>query len=244
MHLNWRKMIRLNNFLASAGICSRRQADEYIKQGRVDVNKKTVIDLSINIDPEKDTVMFDGVRVKQRAHVYILLNKPKGVVSTTSDEKDRKTVLDLIKTKERIFPVGRLDYNTTGVILLTNDGDFTNYMLHPGNKIPRTYVATLHKPLLEEDKKKLEKGFRLEGKFAKIEKITILKKPLMAEVTVTEGRNHFIKNVFKKLGYFVDELHRKAYASFNDKDLPSGAYRYINENEIKNFYKHYGHPEE
>lgn len=234
----------MNNFLASAGICSRRQADEYIKQGRVDVNKKTVIDLAIVIDPAKDTVVFDGVRVKQREHLYILLNKPKAVVSTTSDELGRKKVIDLVKTKERIFPVGRLDFNTTGVIILTNDGDLTNHMLHPGNKIPRTYIATLHKPLIEEDLKKLEKGFKLDGKFSKFEKVTILKKPLMAEVTVTEGRNHFVKNVFKKLGYFVDELHRKSYGTFSDKDLPIGAYRFLSAAEIKSFYKRFGEPKD
>lgn len=232
-------MIRLNNFIAASGICSRRQADEYIKQGRVDVNRKTVSDFGIFIDPDKDDVRFDGERIKPKEHIYILLNKPKGVVSTTADEKGRKTVINLIKTKERIFPVGRLDFNTTGVILLTNDGDFTNVMLHPGNKVPRTYIAEIHRPLAEEDQQKLEKGFVYDGKFSKFEKVKVTKRGEVVEVTVTEGRNHFVKNLFKKLGYFVNELHRKSYANFNDRDLPVGAYRFIDKSEIKAFYKNY-----
>ncbi|HSD64909.1 MAG TPA: pseudouridine synthase, partial [Ignavibacteriaceae bacterium] len=147
--------MRLNKFIAESGITSRRKAEELILQGRISVNKKTVTDLAYNVNPEHDKITLDGERIKNRKHQYYLLNKPRGVVTTTNDEKDRKTVVDLIRTNERIYPVGRLDYDTTGVLFLTNDGDFAQQLTHPGNKIPREYEVKLNKSLSVGDQEKM-----------------------------------------------------------------------------------------
>jgi len=149
-------MIRLNKFISDCGISSRRKSEELILQGRVEVNKKVIIDLSFKVDPEKDFVELDGEKITRRKHVYYLLNKPKGVITTSNDEKQRRTVVDLIKSGQgasvprgKIYPVGRLDYNTTGVLILTNDGEFTNLLTHPGNRVPREYEVKLDKMLTE-----------------------------------------------------------------------------------------------
>ena len=130
-------LTRLNKYIAESGITSRRKSDELILQGRVTVNNKVIAELGYKIDSEHDNVMVDGEKVNPRRHIYFLLNKPSGVVTTTDDEKKRRTVVDLINVNEKIFPVGRLDYNTTGVLLLTNDGEFSNFLTHPRNKIPK-----------------------------------------------------------------------------------------------------------
>ena len=153
-------LMRINKFIADSGITSRRKAEDLIKQGRVSVNNQIIIELSYRINPDKDEVAIDGERIKIKQHVYYLLNKPKGVVSTTNDEKKRKTVIDLVKSKEKIYPVGRLDYNTTGVLLITNDGEFSNLLTHPGNRVPKVYEALLDKPINEHDRNELLKGVR------------------------------------------------------------------------------------
>lgn len=140
-------MTRLNKFIADSGITSRRKAEELILQGRVTVNNKTITKLAFNIDVESDEVTVDGEKIKPADHVYFLLNKPKGVVTTTDDEKHRMTVTDLIKSKQKIFPIGRLDYNTTGVLILTNDGEFAQKLIHPKNNIIREYEVKLDKEL-------------------------------------------------------------------------------------------------
>ncbi|KAB2843945.1 MAG: rRNA pseudouridine synthase, partial [Melioribacteraceae bacterium] len=132
----------MNKFLSECGIASRRKSEELILQGRVSVNGNIVLDLATQINIEKDIVQLDGEKIKSAGKVYFLLHKPKGFITSTSDEKDRRTVVELINTKEKIFPVGRLDFNTTGVLLLTNDGEFSNFITHPRNKIPREYIAT------------------------------------------------------------------------------------------------------
>ena len=149
--------MRLNKYLASCGVGSRRKVEELIVEGRVEVNNKTVVDLATQINEESDHVKVDGQKLAIRKHVYYLLNKPKGVITTTADERDRKTVVDLIDTKDIIFPVGRLDFNTTGVLFLTNDGEFSNLVTHPKNKIPREYEVLLDRPLDDKDKEKLLK---------------------------------------------------------------------------------------
>ena len=136
-------MVRLNKYIADSGITSRRKSEELILNGRISVNGKVVRELSFKVTPGKDAVKFDGDRILPKRHQYFLMNKPKGTITSTKDEKNRKTVLDLIKTKEKIFPVGRLDYNTTGVLLLTNDGNFSNLMTHPKNLVSRKYEATI-----------------------------------------------------------------------------------------------------
>jgi 23S rRNA pseudouridine2605 synthase len=233
--------IRLNRFLAECGIASRRKSEEFINEGRVQINGKVIIELAHFIDTDKDKISLDGELIKPQRKVYYLLNKPKGFITSTSDDKGRKTVLDLIDTKEKIFPVGRLDYDTTGVLLLTNDGDFTNYFTHPGNKIPRIYLAKLDQPLKEEDKLKLLKGLFVDGRKSKFEKISFQVRNQYQKVIVEtiEGRNHFVKNMFRAVGYYVDDLHRESFGVFNVKGIPKGSYRIVTYQEIKKVYENH-----
>lgn len=233
--------VRLNRFLSESGVASRRKSEEYIKGGRVAVNGKLVYDLATSIDEENDIVKVDGERVRPEKKVYFLLNKPKGFITTTEDEKGRKTVVDLIKTKAKIFPVGRLDYDTTGVLLLTNDGDFANFLMHPSNKIPREYKVTLDNPIEDEHRFKLTKGITLEGRKGKFEKIFYAHKDHKDKLVATtvEGRNHFVKRMFGALGYNVKKLERLSYAGFTTKGMPIGAYRKISDGEIKSIYEQY-----
>lgn len=228
-------MVRLNKFISECGISSRRKAEEFILQGRVTVNNKTITKLAYNIDPEKDIVELDGEKIKPRKKLYFLLNKPSGYISTTSDEKKRKTVLDLLHVREKIYPVGRLDYDTTGVLILTNDGEFANKILHPTNKIIRTYIATLDKVLDEKDAEKLIKGIMLDKRKSKFEKISFPVKNNKTKVKVDciEGRNHFVKRMFATLGYEVKKLHRESFAGIK-ADIPIGSYRELKISEIKN----------
>lgn len=234
-------LIRLNKYISDSGITSRRKADELILQGRVAVNGRAVFDLPMKVDDENDIVSLDGEVIKAKRHFYFLLNKPKGVVTTTKDEKNRRTVIELLKTKERIYPVGRLDYNTTGVLLLTNDGEFSNFLTHPKNKVPREYEVKLDRPIADEDKLKLLKGVYIYGNKGVFTKILFPKKNDRKFVIVTsvEGRNHFVKNMFKTLSYNVMSLNRKSYAGIV-ADVPVGAYRELTISEIKGVIKNYG----
>ena len=233
--------LRLNRYLAECGIASRRKSEEFIKAGRVNVNGKTVIELAFVIDSENDIIKVDGEKLHQQKKVYFLLNKPKGFITSTSDEKGRRTVVQLIETNQNIFPVGRLDFNTTGALLLTNDGDFTNFLTHPKNHVPRVYKATLNKELLEEDKLKLMKGIQLDGRKSRFAEIKSLNKKdwKRVSVTTTEGRNHFVKNMFAALGYFVDQLERISFGNFTVKGLPIGGYRKLSFSEIEKIYETY-----
>jgi 23S rRNA pseudouridine2605 synthase len=233
--------MRLNKYLASCGVGSRRKVEELIVTGRVDINNKTVIDLSYQINEETDHVMVDGNKIAPRRHVYYLLNKPKGVITTTADEKNRQTVVDLIDTKDIIFPVGRLDYNTTGVLFLTNDGDFSNLVTHPKNKIPREYEVLLDRPLDDGDKEKLLKGIYLEGERGRFKQIVFPKKNHYTNVIVTavEGRNHFVKKMFAALSYTVKNLNRISFAGIY-ADIPVGNYRILTQSEIDEVIHKYG----
>ena len=232
--------IRLNKYLSDCGIASRRKTEEFIVQGRVSVNGKIINTLSCVIDPTKDKVALDGEMIKAKKHIYFLLNKPKGYITSTNDEKGRKTVVELIDTKENIFPIGRLDYNTTGVLLLSNDGDFSNFLAHPSSKIPREYEAKINKPLKLEDEPKFLKGFYIDGKKGKFVSIKIHKKdPTTVKVITVEGRNHFVKKMFAAAGYFVNALDRSNYGPFDHKKIPVGAYRIVKETEIAEVYKEY-----
>ncbi|MCB9250039.1 MAG: rRNA pseudouridine synthase [Ignavibacteriales bacterium] len=226
---------RLNKYLSECGIASRRKSDELIQEGRVQVNGSTVFELGTKINPDKDEVYVDGEKLKEQKKVYFLLNKPIGVITSTSDEKNRVTVVDLIKTKEKIFPVGRLDYNTSGVIMLTNDGEFSNYLTHPKNGIEREYTVKIDKPLELEDKEKLLKGIYLDNRKSKFTSVTFPKKNIfkLVNVTTVEGRNHFVKRMFDALGYGVNELSRIRYGKINVKNMKPGEYRIITEKEVK-----------
>jgi 23S rRNA pseudouridine2605 synthase len=234
--------LRLNRFLAECGIASRRKSENFITEGRVSVNKKTVSELSVLVDPDVDVIAIDGEKVKPQKKVYFLLHKPKGFITSTSDEKGRKTVVELIETNQKIFPVGRLDYNTTGVLLLTNDGDFANFITHPSHKVPRDYKVTLNRELAEEDKIRLLKGILLDGRKSKFESISSVHKGKYDKVFVStvEGRNHFVKNMFSALGYFVDQLERINFGGLNVKGIPVGSYRILSKQEIKRIYDTFG----
>ncbi len=231
---------RINKFIADSGITSRRKAEELILQGRVSVNNKLVNELGYRINPDRDEVFIDGERIKTKKNAYYLLNKPKGTISTTNDEKNRKTVVELIKTKEKIYPVGRLDYNTTGVLLLTNDGDFSNLLTHPKNKVPKVYEVKLDKPLDETDKKELIKGIFIDRRRSKFVKVTFAnpKNRKVVEVESVEGRNHFVKRMFQALGQNVKSLNRKSFAGIK-ADIPLGSYREMNKTEVQKLIKRY-----
>jgi 23S rRNA pseudouridine2605 synthase len=233
-------LTRINKFLADSGAASRRKVEEFIKDGRVEVNGRVITDLSLKIDTENDEVRLDGERLKPKEHVYILMNKPPGVVTTTDDERNRKTVIDLLETRDKVYPVGRLDYNTTGVLILTNDGDFANLLAHPRNKVPRTYEVKLSRPLSLEDKVKLLKGIYLETGRGRFTEINFPKQDYTRpEVTSVEGRNHFVKDMFGALSYNVTALNRKSFAGLY-ADVPVGGYRYLSIKEIEGLIKKYG----
>ncbi len=232
--------VRLNKFIAESGISSRRKAEEFILQGRVTVNRKTITELSFKVNPDEDEVFVDGERIKQKQYVYYLLNKPKGVITTTDDEKNRMTVVHLIKTNQKIFPVGRLDYNTTGVLFLTNDGNFSNLLTHPKNNIQRIYEVNLDRNLEDDDKSTLLKGVYIEGEkgvFTKAEFPKIKDRKRLI-VTCTEGRNKFVKRMFAALGYTVVLLNRISFAGMS-ADIPLGTYRKLTTLEVKNLFKNY-----
>jgi len=234
--------MRLNKFIAECGIASRRKSESFILEGRVAVNGKTVNQLSFIVDTDNDIVTLDGEKLKLEKKVYFLLNKPKGYVTTTSDEKKRKKVTDLINTQHKIFPVGRLDYNTTGVLILTNDGDFANFLTHPSNQIPREYKVLLNRDLEVKDKEKLLTGIYLDKRKSKFEEINFFRKGDYKKIKVitVEGRNRFVKRMFGALGYHVEELERIRFGTFTVQNLPRGSYRKLSYTEIQNVYKTYG----
>jgi 23S rRNA pseudouridine2605 synthase len=232
-------IVRLNKYLSECGIASRRKSDELINDGRVSVNGRLVLELGTKINTDTDEVFIDGEKLRSQNKVYYLLNKPKGVITSTKDEKNRTTVTDLIRSKEKIFPVGRLDFNTTGVLILTNDGDFTNFLTHPKNKIEREYQVTLDKELAVEDKHKLLKGIYIDKRKSIFTEISFPKRNnfKVSNVITVEGRNHFVKRMFETLGYRVQELKRVRFDNFTVKNLRAGEYRAITKKEIKKYLK-------
>jgi len=232
--------VRINKFLADSGISSRRKSEEYISQGRVAVNDKIVTEFSHKVDIEKDIVTLDGEKIKPKKNIYILLNKPKGYITTVSDDRNRRTVMDLVKSKERIYPVGRLDYDTTGLLFLTNDGELSQLLTHPGNKVPREYEVKLDRPLDENDRLKLLQGVLLEGKRGKFLKITFpwQKDKEIVSVICEEGRNRFVKRMFRKLDYTVLELNRLSFAGIM-LNVPPGKSRNLTFDEIKELKQKY-----
>lgn len=228
--------LRLNRFLAMAGVASRRKSDELILSGVVRVNGKVVTELGTKVDPENDRVTVNGkpvVLVEKK--IYILMNKPKDAITTVSDEKGRTTVMDYLKTKYRVFPVGRLDRNTTGVLLFTNDGDFANALLHPRYEIEKMYRVTLDKQITDEDLKKLRKGIELEDGVAKARSADIIEgsKRKKVLITLTEGRNREVRRMFEALGYDVKQLDRVSFAGLTPLGVPRGKWRFLTNLEVK-----------
>ena len=236
-------MERLQKVIANSGYCSRRKAEELIVNGRVKVYGEVVTELGVKVSSD-DAISVDGKALKlEEDKVYFLLNKPRGVVSTSSDDKGRKTVVDLIDTDKRIYPVGRLDYDTTGLLLLTNDGSLANLLMHPTNGIPKKYVAKLNKFFEISDLKRLEKGIMIDGIMCiptrvKIKTNNREKDFSIVEVTILEGRNHIIKRLFMELGYLVDKLSRIEYSFLNLDGLKSGEYRMLSIKEVRKLYEY------
>lgn len=225
--------IRLNKLIAESGLTSRRKADELIKSGVVKVNGRTVTKLGTVVSLN-DLVTVNGKPIKLlKRYEYILLNKPKDTICTVKDEKGRKTVLDLIQTKSRIYPVGRLDRNTTGVLLLTNDGELANRLMHPKYEVLRVYNVGLDKPLKPEDAKAISKGVEIEGeKFQKCEIFIDLKDARKVSIALVEGKNREIKRIFEHFGYEVKKLHRSMFANLTVKGLRRGEWRHLTKREI------------
>lgn len=226
--------MRLNKYIAHAGICSRRKASEHIKKGAVTVNDLVVTEMGYKVQ-QGDVVKFQGeMVVPTRNHVYLLLNKPKNVITTLQDERDRRTVLDFVDelTQERIYPVGRLDRNTTGLLLLTNDGAFAQKLSHPSFNIKKVYKATLDKPLLEEDLEKIRQTLVLDDGPAPVDAIEYGPKPNVIGLEIHIGRNRIVRRLFEHLGYHVVKLDRVRYASLTKKNLPVGKARFLTPQEL------------
>lgn len=232
--------MRINKFLAECGIASRRNCETLVTAGRVKVNGKTVTMLATDVDPEFDLVSVDEKPVKPIArHLYLALNKPKGYVCTTNDEFGRKTVMDFFEGKypgKRIFPVGRLDYDTEGLLILTTDGDLSNRLMHPRNEIPKTYVAKIEGEIAESDLNKLRQGVILDGVKTKKCKVRLLgteNNVSRVEVVITEGRNRQVRRMFECINRDVIFLKRTAIGDIKLGGLYRGNFRELKENEIE-----------
>ena len=227
--------IRLNKYIANAGICSRREADTYIELGNVTVNGKIITEMGYKVKPGDD-VRFDGVRITPEAKRYILLNKPKNYITTMEDERGRKTVMELIHNavKERVFPVGRLDRQTTGLLLFTNDGELAKKLTHPKHQVRKLYHVVLDKKLAMSDLQKIEENFVLDGKMVFVDKVSYIDGKPKNEVGIEihSGRNRIVRRIFEHFGYSVTKLDRVIFAGLTKKDLPRGRWRHLTQQEI------------
>lgn len=226
--------IRLNRFVAQSGLCSRREADDFITAGLVSVNGVVVTELGTKVKPT-DEVRFNDERIRGEKNVYILLNKPKGYVTTLEDDHADKTVMELVKDacKERIYPVGRLDKNSLGLLLFTNDGDITRQLTHPSNRKKKIYEVALDKPLTRADFDALAEGITLEDGDAFFDEISYLKDDKKSVgVEIHSGRNRIVRRMFEHLGYSVTKLDRVYYAGLTKKNLKRGAWRFLTDDEV------------
>ena len=229
--------IRLNKYISNSGICSRREADVYIKAGSATVNGKIVNEMGFQVMPN-DVVKFDGSLISPERKRYVLLNKPKNFITTMDDDRGRKTVMELIvnATKERIYPVGRLDRNTTGLLLFTNDGELAKKLTHPKHNIQKLYHASLDKKLAMRDMQKIADGFILDEKRVLVDEISYIMNQPKSEVGVKihSGRNRIVRRIFENFNYSVTKLDRVLFAGLTKKDLPRGHYRHLTELEVSN----------
>lgn len=230
---------RLQKYLAQCGVASRRKCEELILQGRVQVNGVTVTELGTKINPEKDKIKFDGKDIKQSQKlVYILLNKPIGYVTTADDQFGRDTVLDLVKVKERIVPVGRLDMYTSGALILTNDGDFVYQVTHPKHEIEKTYTVTIKGIVQNNEVEQLRSGVKIDDYITKPARVKILKTDnekdiSRLEITIHEGKNRQVRKMCEAVGRKVLALHRSKIGNLGVKDLELGKWRYLDSKEVK-----------
>ncbi len=227
--------IRLNRFLANAGVCSRREADEYIKAGIISVNGEIVSELGSKVLPT-DNVMFHNQPVKIEKKVYILLNKPKDFVTTVEDTHGRKTVMDLVRNAcaERVYPVGRLDRNTTGVLLLTNDGDLATKLTHPKNNKKKIYHVGLDRDLTAEHYDKILTGIDFGDFTIKADALEFVKDGSLREIGIEihSGQNRIVRRIFESFGYKITKLDRVFFAGLTKKNVPRGRYRFLSEKEV------------
>ncbi len=229
-------LIRLNRYIANAGICSRRKADELIEAGVVSVNGEVVSELGAKIDPIKDVIRYNGETLKREKMVYVLLNKPKDYITTTEDPQERRTVMQLVEkaSRERIYPVGRLDRNTTGLLLMTNDGELADKLSHPRNSVTKIYNIELDKSLTQGDLNKIAYGLELEDGLIKPDTVTYVQGGSKRDIGIQihSGKNRIVRRIFEHLGYEVVKLDRVIYANLTKKDLTRGRWRYLEEKEI------------
>lgn len=233
-------MERLQKIIANSGYCSRRKAEEYIQQGKVFVNGQKITELGFKASFE-DVITVNGESLNKEEKEYILFYKPRGVVTTNSDDKGRKTVIDFIHTKNRIYPVGRLDYDTTGLLLLTNDGTLAHLLMHPKTHIPKTYIVKVKGIVPPTILKKLCNGVEIDGRktgkaHARVKKYDKKTNTSIVELTIYEGRNHQVKKMFSALDYDVIKLKRETYAFLTLDGLTSGEYRHLTIKEVKKLY--------
>ena len=235
-------MERLQKVIAASGICSRRKAEELILKGKVKVNGKTITELGVKVS-SSDRIEVENKLIEREIKEYYLLNKPREVITSTTDDKGRRTVVDLINTSARIYPVGRLDYDTTGALLLTNDGEFANVLMHPSKNIEKVYLAKLEGIIKGEQIKKLKEGIILDDRLVKptrvkLKKVNDKSNSSLVEITIVEGLNHQVKRMFEAVGFQVTKLTREKIAFFDVKNIPSGKYRKLTLKEIARVYSY------
>ena len=233
-------MERLQKVISNSGYCSRRKAEELIKNGKVRVNDVIVTEMGHKVSGN-DKILIDGKMLSYDEKEYYLLYKPRGIITSTKDEKNRKTVVDLIKTDKRIYPVGRLDYDTSGIIILTNDGELTNLLIHPRNEIDKVYIAKIKGILTKEEIFKLTNGVVIDGvktskSKVKLKKIDKKNLTSIVEITIHEGRNHQVKKMFEAVNHEVIKLKREKFDFLDLTGLKSGEYRKLNTKEVKKLY--------
>jgi len=228
--------MRLNRYIANAGVCSRREADKYIQAGLVSVNGKITTEMGIKVK-QNDDVRFDGRRLNPEKKVYLLLNKPKDFVTTTDDPHADKTVMDLVKNacRERIYPVGRLDKNTTGLLLFTNDGDLSKKLMHPSHNMKKVYQVSLDKPLTKNHLLQIAEGVELEDGAITADAVSYIDNESKKEVGIEihSGRNRIVRRIFESLGYRIKKLDRVYFAGLTKKRLPRGKHRFLSQKEIQ-----------
>ncbi|MBE6138818.1 MAG: rRNA pseudouridine synthase [Firmicutes bacterium] len=233
-------MERLQKVIANSGYCSRRNAENLILDKKVMVNGKVISELGCKVSPT-DVITVEGKIINQQKKEYVLLYKPRGVVTTTKDEHNRKTVLDLIETNIRLYPVGRLDYDTSGLLILTNDGELANLLMHPRNKIDKVYVSKVEGLVTKDQILKLRKGLTIDGFKTALAGARIIKydkktDTSIVELTIHEGKNHQVKKMLSAIGHEVIKLKREKVSFLTLKGLKSGEYRYLNIKEVKKLY--------
>lgn len=233
-------MERLQKVIAASGITSRRKAEELIVAGKVKVNGNIITELGTKVS-EKDDIVVDGKIIEKEVKEYYLINKPRGVITSTKDDRERKVVTDLIDSEARIYPVGRLDYDTTGALIITNDGEFANIITHPKSNIDKVYLAKLEGIITGEKINLLKEGVKLDNEVVKASRVKLKKvnkenNTSMVEITIHEGKNHQVKRMFESVGYHVEKLTRKRIGIFTIENLKSGEYRKITPKEVAIIY--------